>query len=305
MTRTPKRVSSGHKLGQVIGDWWEQFVILPLLSEVSQKLDLQLDCRFIQRSCRTGAKILWDDVDGNAVDYDFVLEAGGNDQRRGVPVAFIESFWRRGARHSKDKARDDTNKLLPMRNTYPTARFLSIAACGEFTEPAREYVRTRNVDLFYIPKPNIIEAFSRHDLTVDYSDTLSEDEKEKLMLDLERRFVGDVPSAVAKTLEEVSGRATMKGYIDRIVAALSALPVEIEIFESMVSDPVRFSNTHQVVDFLKNPSFKYSNPNPSFKYRAEYSDGSTFETDFMEIEALRTINNMVADYVNHITKIIQ
>jgi hypothetical protein len=305
MAAKTKRVSSGHKLGQVIGDWWEEHVILPLLAKVAADLDLWLDCRFVKRSCRTGSKILWNDIDGNAVDYDFVLEAGGSDKKRGVPVAFIESFWRRGARHSKDKARDDTNKLLPMRNNYPTARFLSIAACGEFTEPAREYVRTRDVDLFYIPKANIVEAFKRHHLIVDYADTLPEDQKEKLMLDLEQKFVGGLPSLIGQALGDITGRATMKGYSDRISAALSALPVSIEITESLISDSIQFKDTAQVSKFLINPSFKYSNPQSSFKYKAEYSDGSTFETDFISLPALKEINGMVADYVDHISRVMQ
>jgi hypothetical protein len=101
--------SDGHRLGQVVGDWWETRVIYPLLGEIAQSLGLFLDNRIVSRSCRTD-KVQWADVEGNYVDYDYVLELGGSSSAKGVPVAFLESFWRRGARHSKDKARDDTNK---------------------------------------------------------------------------------------------------------------------------------------------------------------------------------------------------
>src|SRR5579884_2302589 len=124
--------SAGHRLGQLIGDWWEEVVALPLLEAVASKLGLYLDSRFKKRRCRSD-KICWRDADGNNVDYDFVLELNGSTERMGVPVGFIETFWRRGARHSKDKARDDSGKLLPMRSTYPTARFLGILALGDFT----------------------------------------------------------------------------------------------------------------------------------------------------------------------------
>ena len=56
-------------------------------------------------------KIQWKDEDGNTVDFDFVLELDGTPDSVGVPVAFVECFWRRGSRHSKDKARDDSGKL--------------------------------------------------------------------------------------------------------------------------------------------------------------------------------------------------
>jgi len=142
--------SYGHKLGQLIGDWFEEYFVLPLLMTVSEELELYLDSRFRQRAARSG-KLNWKDEEGNSVDYDFVLEIAGSDHVLGVPVAFFESFWRRGSRHSKDKARDDSNKLRPMRETYPTARFLGILAAGDFTKPARLYIENSDTDLFYVP----------------------------------------------------------------------------------------------------------------------------------------------------------
>ncbi len=34
--------SSGHKLGQLVGDWFEQYFSLPLLSQVADALELYL-----------------------------------------------------------------------------------------------------------------------------------------------------------------------------------------------------------------------------------------------------------------------
>ena len=45
-----KRASSGHKLGQLVGDWFEQYFSLPLLSQVANALELYLDNRFVTRS---------------------------------------------------------------------------------------------------------------------------------------------------------------------------------------------------------------------------------------------------------------
>ncbi|MCA9155664.1 MAG: hypothetical protein KDA38_12785, partial [Planctomycetales bacterium] len=135
----PSHASAGHKLGQLVGDWFEEYFVYPLLGEVAAKLELFLDCRFKRRPAR-GERLVWPDLEGNRVDYDFVLEIDGSPTKLGVPIAFIESFWRRGARHSKDKARDDSGKLIPMRETYPTTRFLGIVAGGDFTTPARELV---------------------------------------------------------------------------------------------------------------------------------------------------------------------
>lgn len=160
------KASSGHKLGQLVGDWFEEHFVYPLLEKIGRELGLFVDSRFAERTIRPG-RIIWEDLDGNSVDYDAVLELGADKAERGVPVAFFECFWRRGSRHSKDKARDDSGKLVPMRDTYPTARFLGIISAGDFTEPARTLVRSRGIDLFYIPKAKIVQSFSDCGLTME------------------------------------------------------------------------------------------------------------------------------------------
>src|SRR5690349_3555665 len=113
--------SSGHRLGQIVGNWYEQHVARPVLQDVASRLALHCESRWT-----AGESVAWEDADGNSVDYDFVFELRRDPTERGIPVAFFETFWRRGARHSKDKARDDSGKLVYMRDTYPTARALAI-----------------------------------------------------------------------------------------------------------------------------------------------------------------------------------
>ena len=220
-----KMSSAGHKLGQLIGDWFENYFVLPLLKEVAEKLGLYLDNRFVDRPAR-GDKIIWRDIDGNGVDYDFVLELGGTDEHIGIPVAFIECFWRRGSRHSKDKARDDSGKLMPMRIAYPTARFLGIVSAGDFTEPARDLVRSRDIDLLYVPKNKVVQAFSKSGLQIDYPDNATESQKLVLAADFEGKFSGKASKAVAKNLINLVGKVAVNSYIDRVKARLSALPQE-------------------------------------------------------------------------------
>jgi hypothetical protein len=74
--------SSGHKLGQLVGDWYEQHFVLPLLQKVADHLKVYLDHRFRKRTAREGDKIIWLDEDGNGVDYDFVMELDGSDTVR-------------------------------------------------------------------------------------------------------------------------------------------------------------------------------------------------------------------------------
>lgn len=292
--------SAGHALGQIIGDWWEIDVMLPLLAEVANDLSLFLDNRTVNRSCR-GEKVQWPDAQDNYVDYDFVLEIGGDNKRAGIPVAFIESFWRRGSRHSKDKARDDTNKLLPMRDSYVTARLLAIAACGEFTEPARDYVRSRNVELFYIGKSSILNAFNSCGVPLDYPDTLPEKSKFKLLRQAEKQLTPSLRKRVVEALREGDSGRALDSFRHRITAALCAIPQEIRICMLSKSEPVVFQTIEQATKFVDSRSlrFRQSKDNQHFEYEVVFSDGSEFSRTLASVSALRDTNGALAALVSH------
>lgn len=295
--------SAGHRLGQIIGDWWERRVVAVLLDEVASDLNLFLDHRFVSRTSRT-SKILWKDEEGNFVDYDFVLELEGSADKQGIPVAFIECFWRGGARHSKDKARDDTNKLLPMRDTYPTARLLAIAACGEFTAPAREYVSTRRVDLFFIPKSKIIEAFKTVGINIDYPDNLSEEGKQDLLRALTVSFTLEKEREAAHVLRAIAGEGTFSSFKGRVLGALSALPQEIRIIESAHSDVVIFDSVSAVSNFLKQPTFSHTGVDVTYEYSITYSDGFEFSRMLNNIHEVEALHAQVEHLVRHVESVL-
>src|SRR5579859_2751319 len=56
-----ERASAGHKLGQLVGDWFEEYLALPLLQRVADHLSVYLDHRFRTRKSRIGEKIIWKD----------------------------------------------------------------------------------------------------------------------------------------------------------------------------------------------------------------------------------------------------
>ncbi len=300
MLRT--NASSGHKLGQLIGDWYEEYFVLPLLQEAGRQLGLFVDSRFINRKVRE-SKILWNDIYGNSTDYDYVLELNGANDTLGIPVAFIECFWRRGSRHSKDKARDDSGKLVPMRDTYPTARFLGIVAAGDFTAPARELVKSREIDLFYIPKEKIVSAFSSCGLVMDYPDKLPEKEKAKIVKKFDRQFSAKKKNEVQQALCEGIGKPTITSYIDRIRATLSALPQEIRLILRHDSMPVTFETVEKATIFLKSPNFHMASPMESYLYQVTYSDGSEFEKSVSSLDGLKLLHEQIEILTKHMNKL--
>ncbi|RKZ46933.1 MAG: hypothetical protein DRR16_09890 [Candidatus Parabeggiatoa sp. nov. 3] len=300
---TSRKASSGHKLGQLIGDWFEEYFVLPLLKNVANELQLFIDSRFIKRMVR-GRKIGWLDSDGNTVDYDYVLELHGTENEIGIPVAFVECFWRRGARHSKDKARDDTGKLMPMRETYPTARFLGIIAAGDFTKPARDLIRSREIDLFYVPKDKIIKAFFENGVVMDYPDNSTEAEKWRIVTTFEKTFTSNKKEQVQHSLITQLGTPTINSYVDRVRAALSALPQEIRFILRHDGAPLIFESLAEASQFLKKPNFSMGKPQKSYLYQITFSDGSEFEKTVTSLEMLKQLHQQIELLASHLNQII-
>ena len=276
---TKNRASSGHKLGQLIGDWFEEKVATYLLSRVADELNLFLDHRFIDRSCRNG-KIIWEDLDCNRVDYDFVLELYGTDTNKGIPLAFFEIFWRRGARHSKDKARDDSGKLIPMRDTYPTARILGIISAGDFTKPAQELVQSRGIDLFYIPKANICQAWEDAGITMDYTDGASEAEKSNITTFAIEKLTEKKKEEIFRNLLSNIGKAVFTSYVQRIVAGIASIPIEYRIASIFIQESVTFSTYEEAKNYLLEDKISAGIMGSHlFRYEAVFSEGNIFERD--------------------------
>jgi hypothetical protein len=294
--------SAGHKLGQLIGDWFEECVVLPLLTNVAEGLRLYLDHRFRFRPAR-GEKILWSDEDGNSVDYDFVMELEGSDDAIGAPVAFLECFWRRGSRHSKDKARDDSGKLAPMSQVYPTARFLGIVAAGDFTRPARQLVLSRGIDLLYVPKEKVIAAFSVFGMQMDYPDKASEEQKRQLVQDFEHRLTNKARHAAADKLRALLGKPAITTYTDRVRAALGAIPQEIRFLGRHDSAPRVFESIPDATAFLREPDFDFATPTETYVYQITYSNGAEFERHVVSLADLRRLHEQTHRLASHMASL--
>jgi hypothetical protein len=295
MANELENASSGHKLGQLVGDWFQDYFVLPMLKGIADKLGLYLDHRLRVRPARPSG-ICWKDEDGNEVDYDFVMELGGSDDEIGVPVAFLECFWRRGARHSKDKARDDSGKLMPMRETYPTSRFLGIIASGEFTGPAREMISSRKIDLFYLPKQKVIDSFMKLDMAMDYDDKSSEGVKAQIARDFERGLSKEVKKSAASNLLTLMTKTVVDGYLSRVRASLSALPQEIRISGERRSIPKVFEDVQSATAFLQGTSigFKYPDAEDRYCYEVTYSDNFEFSRRNLTLATVRELHKQIS-----------
>lgn len=159
--------SLAHRWGQIIGDGFEMFV-RNVLGEVAQRHGLYLDFKR-PRATRGGqGKVTWQDGYGNKHDLDYVLERGGTEDTLGVPIAFIESAWRRYTKHSKNKVQEIEAAVMPIALTFSRHQpFCGAVLAGEFTRNALQQLESIGFGVLHIPYASILAAF--RDLGIDAS----------------------------------------------------------------------------------------------------------------------------------------
>src|SRR4051812_19167298 len=164
----------GHRLGQMIGEALE-LALEPVLQELADLRALCLDKKGSRRA-RRGVKVTWTDSLANRHDLDYVLERGGTEDEIGVPVAFIETAWRRYTKHSKNKAQEIQGAILPLLATHSEAKpFPGAVLAGVFTEGSLEQLRSNGFAVLYIPYEEIIEAFRRFGIDVRFDETTTDE----------------------------------------------------------------------------------------------------------------------------------
>ena len=159
--------SLAHRWGQIIGDGFEMFV-RNVLGDVAHRHKLYLDFKK-PRATRGGqGKVTWQDGYGNKHDLDYVLERGGNEETLGVPIAFIESAWRRYTKHSKNKVQEIEAAVMPIALTFSRHQpFCGAVLAGEFTPNSLRQLKSIGFGVLHIPYASILAAFN--ELGIDAS----------------------------------------------------------------------------------------------------------------------------------------
>jgi len=181
-------VSLAHRWGQIIGDVFERFV-RDMLTSIAEKHGLYLDFKKPRRArANLGgtdlSKVTWQDAYGNRHDLDYVLERGGTEDVLCVPVAFIESAWRRYTKHSKNKVQEIEAAVLPIALTFSRhSPFCGAVLAGEFTRTALAQPRSKGFSVLHIPYKSILEAFQEVGVDASSLDAVTTEEEFRQKID--------------------------------------------------------------------------------------------------------------------------
>jgi len=217
--------SPGHKLGQVVGVLLQQALREPLMKFAS-RYNLYCDTQGERPGVRKGRKVTWRDSRGNTHDLDYVLERGGSATQRGDPVAFIEIAWRRYTKHSRNKAGELEGTLLPLRETYPSTRFVGAILAGRFSEGGIQQLRSAGIEVLYIPFETVCAAFESKGIRISYPEKASPEEKAALSqtLDLTDVQLADVAASLWDAIKD-----EYRAFEAKLTEAISRSPVQIRV----------------------------------------------------------------------------
>ena len=218
-----------------MGDLLEA-AILPTLSEFSVQHNLYLDYKG-KRHTRRGKKCTWVDKYGNKHDLDFVLERGGTSTHQGIPVAFIETAYRRYTKHSRNKAQEIQGAIEPLAETYSNeGPFKGAILAGEFTEGAIEQLRSLGFEVAYFSYSSVIGAFAQVGIDAFYEES-TPDAKSQQKVDEWLALTVDQKSLVQRALikNNMGGinnfMEALASSASRHIQSIIVLPLHGQVYE--------------------------------------------------------------------------
>ncbi|CAN5583568.1 hypothetical protein BH20VER3_BH20VER3_15120 [soil metagenome] len=208
LKKAKKSASPGHKLGQMVGNFFEKFVDTVLaarLEKIALEHHLYLDRKGLRPSVRGNLKkVSWSDNRGNNHDLDFVLEDGGTMEKKGRPLAFVEAAWRRYTKHSRNKTGEIEGALIHLHDSHRTCRFVGAALAGEWTDGAIKQLESHGITVLHIPYVALINSFRIKGIDLDYAERASSTEKQDLVRSLKALSDSELTEIAVALEEEVA-----------------------------------------------------------------------------------------------------
>jgi len=192
---------------------------------------------------------------------DFVLERGGTDDKLGIPIAFIETAWRRYTKHSKNKAQEIQGAIIPLSEKYKSSSpFLGVILAGVFTEAALTQLKSLGFSVLYFSYETVIKAFAKFGINADFDESTSEKEFKKKISGWQK--ISD-KAEVAKELLKLNKKDVndffdaLTNSVSRYIDSVFILPLHgKESALQTVTDAIEFLKKYSEGD-TKQPLVKY------------------------------------------------
>ncbi|MCT7973292.1 hypothetical protein [Laspinema olomoucense] len=289
--------SPSHKFGQILGKLLEDIVLYdilkPQLERFTAPKNYYLDYQK-SRLARKGKKVTWEDKDGNKHDLDFVIELGGTEEKLGLPLAFIESAWRRYTKHWKNKVQEIQGAILPIVQRYSQLNpFYGVVLAGDFTKPALEQLKNHGFAVIYISYIDVVNAFKIINFDIAFDETtpdyLYENASEQLRLitDSEKQRLRQALMQVAKKQVE-KFMTKLQNCLERHITQIMIMPLFGNRYD--FTRPQEAIATLDTLD-LENPRGDFQRIEVLIDYNNGDSIRATFQNKLFLADFLKTLGN--------------
>lgn len=299
--------SLAHRWGQIIGDVFEHFV-RDVLAQVASKHGLYLDykkprkARARQGGGKDFSKVTWQDGYGNKHDLDYVLERGGTEDSFGVPVAFIESAWRRYTKHSKNKVQEIEAAVMPVALTFGRHQpFCGAVLAGEFTSNAIQQLESKGFSVLHIPYSSIVAAFREVKIDASSADgtagTEESDFRDKIAAWLKLKQPEATRVLIDKwyALHEDKIKAFMRQLEASIVRKVTVVRLTVLRGHSVELQDIESAIHYLIIEENTSSLREEGEQREAFEIRLNFNNGAKVEATFPSrqeaIAFLRSYNN--------------
>lgn len=222
--------SPSHKLGQLIGEYFEESIerfLVPLFEDARYYLDYKHP-----RKARRNKKLVeWKDSKNHPHNLDYVVEKDGSDRELGKLVAIIEIAWRTGGRHSANKVQEIMAAVNPIADRYRGNNVYKAAILsGDFTVPPLQNLESNDFDVIYFDKNSIKSAFKKQGIDILISDD-DEDDKTQKQVDAFESLTAIQRDELAEDLYNCMSDK-MSGFTSRLMAHLDSPITEVIVATS-------------------------------------------------------------------------
>ncbi|MBE9103418.1 DNA methylase [Nostoc cf. edaphicum LEGE 07299] len=284
--------SLSHKWGQILGNLIQEF-ICETLQQVADEYGFYLDYQK-KRKARISKKVSWQDRYGNYHDLDYVLERGGTEETLGLPVAFIETAWRRYTKHSRNKVQEIEGALIPLADTYSQLNpFLGAILAGVFTQGALDQLESKGFKILHLKYENIVKSFTSVGINASFNESTLESEfqnKIEQWKNLSDRDINKIKNQLL-SLEKYQ----IDEFINILEQSFARLvqQVNIIVLHGLSQQSETINNA---IEYLQNYSENQPNSAPAIKYEIDirYNNGDIIHAMFKnKTEALKFLRTFV------------
>lgn len=278
--------SLAHRWGQIIGEGFEGFV-RNILGEVAEHHGLYLDFKRPRKARGRRRKVTWQDGYGNKHDLDYVLERGGTEEVLGVPIAFIESAWRRYTKHSKNKVQEIEAAVMPIALTFSRHQpFCGAVLAGELTKNALHQLESKGFAVLHIPYDSILAAFQELGIDASSEDGVAGTTERRFREKIDKWESQRQPQATNRLLAKLHAlhQREIMDFKQRLEAALTRRVSSIRL-TVLRGHSVECADVESAITYLVEEEKTYrlredGEQREAFEFQVRFNTGAKIEATF-------------------------